>query len=161
MNLRRSLRKVVDGIFWKRAVKRIERARNFVVAISHNDVERVRQMLAEGIDPNQVFNPRDGERPLHIAAGWAGPEMIDILVAAGADPLVGRRVALSSLAPSGFARLMNRPANADYLEKIEEKYRQSMIAAGKSPTTFDKEVRTLCQLRRSLRTTLSRPPVPY
>jgi hypothetical protein len=67
------------------------RVGEFRSAIDQNDVPRVRQMLGEGMDANLVFSQRDSERPLHAAAAWAGPEIIDLLIEAGANPLFGIR----------------------------------------------------------------------
>jgi hypothetical protein len=55
-----------------------------LTAIAGNDVERVRQRLAAGADPNQ----RDGadRTPLMAAAQRGNAEIVRLLLAAGADP---------------------------------------------------------------------------
>lgn len=56
-------------------------------AVAQNDIERVRQALREGADPNA----RGVDCPLHRAAKWAGPEVALALLEAGArvDELSG------------------------------------------------------------------------
>lgn len=77
---------VIDAIFWKDAAARKKRMRKFDCAVADDDIDLVRQMLAGGMDPNQVLTASNGERPLHVAAAFAGREMIDCLLQAGAGP---------------------------------------------------------------------------
>jgi hypothetical protein len=143
-----TLKDIIDVIFWKRWAAGQDRILNFAVAIGRNDVQRVRQMLAEGMNPNQLFS-QNGERPLHTAAGSADREMIVCLVAAGADPLVGIRLTpVSILSPSGYAKLMRRVDNADYLISIENERRERLVASGQEPPVFSNKVESLCQRLR-------------
>ncbi|MCY3661051.1 MAG: ankyrin repeat domain-containing protein [Caldilineaceae bacterium] len=59
-------------------------------AVDANDVEKVRQLLVAGADPN-VRTLNNDQTPLHIAANGRGDghvEIIRLLLAAGADPNV-------------------------------------------------------------------------
>jgi hypothetical protein len=141
------LRKTLDAIFWKRAAARQDRIEFFFAAISKDDVNTVRAQLADGMNPNHLFH-HNGERPLHVAAGFAGLEMIDCLIGAGAEPLVGIRVQASLLAPSGYAGMMRKTANEEHLRKIEHQCRQQMIAQGLVPPVFSEKVALSCRSSR-------------
>lgn len=51
--------------------------------MSQDDAARVKTLLDEGSDPNQVHQ---GERVIEEAAVAGGPETVRLLLAAGADP---------------------------------------------------------------------------
>ena len=52
-------------------------------AVSQDDADRVKQLLDDGSDPNQVY---EGTRVIEEAAVTAGAEAVQVLLAAGADP---------------------------------------------------------------------------
>jgi len=139
------LQHMVDAIFWKRAWKRQCRINDFWAAIHQNNIAGVRQMLAAGMDPNQVFQADgrpNGERPLHVAAAspTTGYEIIDALIAAGANPLFCiHQPCLADLSPSGFAQLMRHAEKASYLKKIEDEHIQRIIASGRKPPIISQE----------------------
>lgn len=53
-------------------------------AIEHNDAERVKQLLAEGANPNGWFD--SGKKMLHKAASLRNAKIVALLLDAGADP---------------------------------------------------------------------------
>src|SRR5579884_4053132 len=52
-------------------------------AVAESDVERVRELLAEGVDVNA--RDEDGATPLHYAGGERDSEIVRLLLEAGAD----------------------------------------------------------------------------
>jgi hypothetical protein len=104
--------------------------RQFAAAVGDNKTQLVRQMLAEGMDTNQILTPSNGERALHLAAAWGRREMIDCLLDAGADPIVYRKLnSFTTLLPSGMADLVGYTENAKYLRDIE--HRAQLLASGR------------------------------
>lgn len=65
-------------------------------AILDHNREAVLNALAEGADPNGIHEPFC-RRPLHIAADEGNVDIIEILLAAGADPLAEMKFGLSRL----------------------------------------------------------------
>lgn len=56
----------------------------FIEAIRENDTVRVASYLLAGVDPNFVEDG-DGITPLHHAAQFDHPEVVEMLIIAGAD----------------------------------------------------------------------------
>ena len=53
-------------------------------AVEDGDLDKTKQHLADGIDPNSVLKPR-GVTPLHIAAGRCDPKIVEVLLENNAD----------------------------------------------------------------------------
>lgn len=62
--------------------------RPLVAALLRGELERVRPLLAEGVDPNAAWLDGDRETPLMVAAGSGFEEAVGWLLAAGADPSI-------------------------------------------------------------------------
>jgi ankyrin repeat protein len=59
------------------------------VMAKRNDVAAVKWLLDHGADPNGRWAHWDADvTPLHLAAGWGHPEVVRLLLAAGADPAI-------------------------------------------------------------------------
>lgn len=61
-----------------------ERDAEFRRAITVHEMDRVRSLLAEGVDVNSVND--QGMTPLMVAAGAQSPLIVQLLLEAGADP---------------------------------------------------------------------------
>lgn len=53
-------------------------------AIERNEIDKLRQILAKGADPNQTLD-ESGVTPLHFAAQYNRPEVAQLLIEAGAE----------------------------------------------------------------------------
>ena len=79
-------------------------------AIADNDIQRVRELLRDGHDPNQRTNDDDGYTPLHIAAEYGNALLIEMLALAGGD--IEARVGSLSVSPLQVAITSNQTAAA-------------------------------------------------
>ena len=79
------LEETVEKAVKKAAIDDTTTVGQLVAAARAGDAGRVRTLLSEGVSPNgrEVLN---GHGPLHQAARANSPEVVDILLAAGADP---------------------------------------------------------------------------
>lgn len=79
------LEETVENAEKKAAIDDTTTIGRLVAAARAGDAGRVRALLSEGVSPNgrEAFN---GHGPLHQAAGANSLEVVDILLAAGADP---------------------------------------------------------------------------
>ena len=96
-------------------------------ALAARDVERVRQLLAEGIAPDSERTPL-GQTPLSVASEAGQLEILTLLVAAGAD--------LEAKDWSGLTPLMHA-ARAQQAAAV-----QSLLAAGADPLAADAQGRS-------------------
>ncbi len=109
-------------------------------AIRVNDKDRLSFLFEIGASPNMILNKRDLQRPLHYAAWDGSIEIIDFLIASGADPLAGIQLhPYCKMLPSGFAEMMGNEENAAYLKEIENKCKQAIRDQGGCPPDFDEE----------------------
>ncbi len=82
-------------------------------AVDEDDLADVRKHLAAGEDVN-VRHPGGGETPLHVAASWASPQMVELLLDEGAD--INARATIedeeiTDATPLHLAVLENKRAN--------------------------------------------------
>lgn len=59
--------------------------RPLIAAIARREVDRVRPLLEQGVDPNATWFDGDQETALMVAAGFGFEEVVELLIAAGAD----------------------------------------------------------------------------
>lgn len=63
-------------------------ARPLIAAVARREVDRVRPLLEQGVDPNATWFDGDNETALMVAAGFGFEEVAELLLAAGADASV-------------------------------------------------------------------------
>jgi len=59
--------------------------RPLIAAIARREIDRVRPLLEQGVDPNATWFDGDKETALMVAAGFGFEEVVELLLAAGAD----------------------------------------------------------------------------
>lgn len=64
----------------------IIRRQDFIDAITNGDIGLVTGMLDAGMDANAPLHDFDDIRPIHVAAGGATPQIVELLIERGADP---------------------------------------------------------------------------
>ena len=101
----------------------------WAIAVDHGDAEKVRRLLAEGVDPDTPLSDEPDYHPtaLHSAARLGHSEVVRILLAAGADPLArtggpGDHTPLYEAASSGDLEIVQQlvAAGAPVNEEREE-----------------------------------------
>lgn len=60
--------------------------RPLIAAISRREIDRVQPLLEQGVDPNATWFDGDKETALMVAAGFGFRDVVELLLAAGADP---------------------------------------------------------------------------
>jgi hypothetical protein len=100
-----------------------------------NDVETAREILNLGLSPNTGMAPHWNY--IHLAAIFGSIELIDLLLAYGADPLIPRPKGGYDRLPSGCARSEGRHDIADYLKTIEDRRIAAILAAGGRPPKIE------------------------
>jgi ankyrin repeat protein len=106
------------------------------IAVCNNDADAVRAMLAGGIPPHAEH---EGMFPLFVAAFHNLPDMIDLLVDAGANPnqrMIGRNGGHTE-----HATALNGAAYYGVMESVEW-----LLDRGANPRSVDKRARTAAHL---------------
>jgi len=84
---------------------------NMLIAVHSGDIEEVKQLLTQGVDVN--VRSKRGWTPLHWATKYGNREIVDLLLANGAD--VNAETDINQLTPLHYAAIENHQAMAELL----------------------------------------------